>query len=175
MSQFNQEYTIENYFSTWFLFGFFLCGLQWFSQKNKDEKPLSCLWITSRQCSPNLAWFALLLITERSKLFPKDFFFQFYNWSLKNSNLKRQLGFYLIVRTCLDFPNRYIKRSSTEHTQLSKMNNDNVKSKQACSSTNTQLPGRLFSPSDKWKNYPSTFYCIFHLVWVPRKILGCIY
>ena len=128
------------------------------------------------QCSPNLAWFALLLITERSKPFPKDFFFQFYNWSLKNSNLKRQLGFYLIVRTCLDFPNRYIKRwvhrSSTEHTQLSKMNNGNVKSKQACSSTNTQLPGRLFSSSDVWKNYPGTFYCIFHLVWVPRKILG---
>ena len=30
-----------------------------------------------------------------------------------------------------------------------------------------QLPGRLFSPSDKSKNCPTTFYCIFQLVWVP--------
>ena len=49
------------------------------------------------------------------------------------------------------------------------MNNGNVKSKQACSSTNTQFPGRLFSPSETWKNYRSTFYCIFHLVWVYPK------
>ena len=31
---------------------------------------------------------------------------------------------------------------------------------------NTQFPGRLFSPSDV-KNCPTTFYCIFLLLWVP--------
>ena len=29
----------------------------------------------------------------------------------------------------------------------------------------TQLPGGLFSPSDKWKKLSQPFYFIFHLVW----------
>ena len=128
---------------------------------------------------PKFGLICFAINNRNIKTVSQRFFSQFSNWSLKNFNQKRQLGFYLTVRTCLDFPYRYIKRwvhrSSTEHTQRSKMNNGNVKSKQACSSTNTQLHGRVFSLSDKWKNYPRTFYCIFHLVWVPRKILGCIY
>ena len=35
-----------------------------------------------------------------------------------------------------------------------------------------QLPGRLFSPSDILaKNCPTTFYCIFQLVWVPKTTM----
>ena len=124
---------------------------------------------------PKFVLICFAINNRNIKTVSKRFFFSI----LQMEELKRQLGFYLIVRTFLDFPNRYIKRwvhrSSTEHTQLSKMNNGNVKSKQGCSSTNTHLPGRLFSPSDVWKYYRSTFYCIFHLVWVSRKILGCIY
>ena len=38
----------------------------------------------------------------------------------------------------------------------------------------TQLPGRLFSPSDICKNCPTTFYCIFQLVRVPMSTMQSI-
>ena len=35
----------------------------------------------------------------------------------------------------------------------------------------SQLPGRLFSPSEISKNFTNTFYNIFQLVWVPMTTI----
>ena len=53
----------------------FSWGLQWFCLRKIRMKKLWAVYESQdSQCSPNLAWFALLLITEISKPFPKDFF-----------------------------------------------------------------------------------------------------